>query len=173
MKISRAKIIKRLSVLIGLPLTIARRAASMRVLHFGEVSDFEDGTVGEFALHIQCPWRIEKDNQIVTGSSDLSKPIKAKKGFDRKNWDYHRDGNLQDKRIEELLAGYNPENQNIIGSHPDHIVKSIDADDFGGLIIEFAGNFRLILFINGTDTEFWRFFRPKVNKPHFVVERRR
>jgi hypothetical protein len=173
MKITRSKIIKRLSVLIGQPLTIARRAAGMRVLHFGEVREVENGTVGEWALHIQCEWRIEKDKQIFTGSDDLREPIEVTPNFDWKNWNYHRDGNLQDKRIEELLTGYNPENQNIVGSHPNHIVRGIEADDFGGLVVDFVGNFRLVLFPSGTDTEFWRFFRPKVNRPHFVVERRR
>jgi len=58
-----------LSLLIGLPLSIARRAADMLVLHFGTIREVESGikvgkragekgTVGDFSLHIQCPWRV-------------------------------------------------------------------------------------------------------------------
>jgi hypothetical protein len=59
-----------LTQLIGLKLAVARRAADMRVLHFGTIrpalkSDLPSrknkprGSIGDFALHIQCPWRIE------------------------------------------------------------------------------------------------------------------
>ncbi len=61
--------LRRLEELIGLNLSIARRAADMRVLHFGEITvdDDERGSTGEIALHIQCPWRIEGPDGIVTG----------------------------------------------------------------------------------------------------------
>jgi len=42
-----------LQPLIGLELSIARRAADMRVFHFGRIRKVEKGTVGDYALHIQ------------------------------------------------------------------------------------------------------------------------
>ena len=55
----KERVREHLAPMVGLPLSIARRAADMRVFHFGKVSEVSGGTVGEFALHIQCPWRIE------------------------------------------------------------------------------------------------------------------
>jgi hypothetical protein len=43
--------------LIGLRLSIVRRAADMLGLHFGDTRPEEsgEGTVGAYALHVQCP----------------------------------------------------------------------------------------------------------------------
>src|SRR6185437_7812524 len=48
---SAAQSERRLKPLIGLRLSIARRAADLRVFHFGAVSAVDGGTVGQFALH--------------------------------------------------------------------------------------------------------------------------
>lgn len=77
-----AEILRTITELIGLKLAIARRAADLCVLHFGTMrltpesiipstKDKPRGMVGDFALHIQCSWRIESDAEIVTGHSDL------------------------------------------------------------------------------------------------------
>ncbi len=57
---SALSVFKALEPLVGLPLSIARSAADMRVFHFGKVRPAANGkgTVGEYALHIQCPWRL-------------------------------------------------------------------------------------------------------------------
>ena len=43
----------------------------MRVLHFGAVIEGEDGSWGECALHLQCPWRLDGPAGPVTGQDDL------------------------------------------------------------------------------------------------------
>ena len=107
-----------LSQLVGLKLTAARRAADMRVFQFGELrpatnstlpsrENMPRGTIGEFALHIQCPWRIASHNKIITGRSDLWEPIEHPNGFLYDEWDYERDGNLQDHLIERFMADRN------------------------------------------------------------------
>ncbi|MGC1349900.1 MAG: hypothetical protein WA858_08970 [Xanthobacteraceae bacterium] len=47
--------------LIGLRLSIVRRAAEMLVLHFGDIRVLpaRQGSIGAYALHIQCPWRFD------------------------------------------------------------------------------------------------------------------
>jgi hypothetical protein len=49
-----------LSKLFGLSLAIARDAADMKNFHFGVVGPHSsvEGTVDQYALHIQCAWRI-------------------------------------------------------------------------------------------------------------------
>lgn len=43
----------------------------MLMLHFGDVREVDGRTIGTFALHVQCPWRLEGPSGIVTGYSDL------------------------------------------------------------------------------------------------------
>jgi hypothetical protein len=74
MSTTAEKILSHLQPLIGLQLTIARRGADMRGFHFGPIRVVEGGTVGDYALHVQCPWRIEGSQGIVTGRSDLWEP---------------------------------------------------------------------------------------------------
>jgi hypothetical protein len=104
-----------LTQLIGLKLAVARRAADMRVLHFGTIrpalkSDLPSrknkprGSIGDFALHIQCPWRIESDNRILTGRSDLWEPVDRPEGSSYVDWDYENDGNLQDQLIAQFIS---------------------------------------------------------------------
>ena len=60
-------------VLIGLRLSIIRRAADMLGLHFGPIRPHAsgEGTVADYALHIQCPWRIDSPGGTFTGRDDL------------------------------------------------------------------------------------------------------
>jgi hypothetical protein len=60
-------------VLVGLRLSIVRRAADMLVLHFGTIRPHSsgEGTVADCALHVQCPWRLDSPKGTVTGRDDL------------------------------------------------------------------------------------------------------
>jgi len=84
---TRQQVIAALSRIIGLPLAAVRRAADMRTFQFGTLRPVGRGSVGDFALHIQCPWRIEGPEGIVTGRSDLREPAEAGAPIDE-NWDY-------------------------------------------------------------------------------------
>jgi hypothetical protein len=147
-----------LSQIVGLPLTAARRAADMRTFQFGTLRSVERGSVGDFALHVQCPWRIEGPDGIVTGRLDLWEPVEDNAPFDE-SWDYETAPNLQDARLERWLAG----NETAL------VVKGVDADKFGGAAISLGQDFVLRLFPAGTRGEDWRLFRPKTGGPHFVI----
>jgi hypothetical protein len=84
--LSRPLVIAALSQIIGLPLTAARRAGDMRTFQFGSLQQVDRGSVGDFALHVQCPWRIEGPAGIITGRLDLWEPVEAHAPFDE-NWD--------------------------------------------------------------------------------------
>jgi hypothetical protein len=155
---TRPQVIAALSQLMGLSLTAARRAADMRAFQFGDLRPVDRGSVGEFALHVQCPWRIEGKEGIVTGRSDLWEPVEDNTPYDE-NWDYEKSPNLQDARVKRWLDR----------DASSFTVTSVDADEFGGAAISLGQDFVLRLFPAGTRGEQWRLFRPTSGVPHFVV----
>lgn len=65
----KIKIENVLSCLVGLPLESAGRAANIVWFGFGDLLTIKNrkGTerkVAEFALHVQCSWRITKEKNI-------------------------------------------------------------------------------------------------------------
>jgi hypothetical protein len=131
----------------------------MRTLQFGTLRQIDGGSVGDFAVHIQCPWRMEGPDGIVTGRLDLWEPVERGPDFDFETWDYEKSPNLQDSQFDQLLARY----------ADGLIVQSVDADEYGGAAIGFANGFVLRMFPAGTRGEDWRLFRPKTDAPHFVI----
>ena len=118
-----------LSQIVGLPLTAARRAADMRTLQFGSLRPGGGGSVGDFALHIQCPWRIDGPDGIVTGRLDLWRPVEDDAKIDYETWDYDESPNLQDFRLDRLLAR----------DGLTLIVESVDTDEFGVIVFKRIG----------------------------------
>ena len=155
---TRQQVIAALSQIVGLPLTAARRAADMRTFQFGKLRSVGRGSTGDFALHVQCPWRIEAPQGIVTGRLDLWWPVQENAPFDE-NWDYEKSPNLQDAQLAQWLA------QN----GPSLVVKTVEADECGGAAISLGLDFVLRLFPAGTRGEDWRLLPPKTDTPHFVV----
>jgi hypothetical protein len=107
----REEIENELSVLVGLPLWIAGRVADLEWFHFGQPHTVVDRKgkpkeVGDYALHIQCGWRVVKDDCIIVGSRDLYYPpnglIDVPEDFD---WDV-QNGNWRDVRMKAFLQEY-------------------------------------------------------------------
>lgn len=170
-EMSKAQILSYLSLLIGKQLSIARRAASMRGFHFGRITIEADKnrSTGEFALHIQCPWRIEGPIGIVTGDEDLWEPVGQDEDIDWEKWNYEDNENLQDQQVGELLGGYDPMTKSFINKTEFLVVEAINADDFGGASISLSGNYRLVLFPSSSVSENWRLFQPSSDQEHFVI----
>ena len=164
----KAHITQSLLRLVGLHLSIARDAGSMKNFQFGTIGlhPFGKGTIGEFALHIQCPWRIVSNEGIVTGSADYYEPVEA--GTDEEANDLQT-GNLQQKRLGDLLGSYDASTRSWVNSTAQLIVQSALADDFGGFEIELSGGFRLQVFPDGSREENWRFFAPGSEEGHVVI----
>src|SRR3954453_966577 len=118
---TRQQVIAALSQIIGLSLTAVRRTADMRTFQFGTLRPVERGSVGDFALHVQCPWRIEGPDGILTGRSDLWEPVEVNAPFDA-NWEYDKSPNLQDSRLKQWLTQHDL----------SLVVRNVDADEFGG-----------------------------------------
>jgi hypothetical protein len=155
---TRQQALAALSQLVGLPLTAARRAVDLRTFQFGALRPVERGSAGEFALHVQCPWRVEGPDGLVTGRLDLWEQVEDHAPFDE-NWDYVKSPNLQDARLESWFTHH----------ALSLVVESVDADEFGGAAIHFGQGYVLRLFPAGTRGEDWRLFRPKCAESHFVV----
>src|SRR5271165_3466355 len=128
--VTRQQVIAALSQIIGLPLTAARRAADMRTFQFGTLRPVDRGSVGDFALHVQCPWRVEGPYGIVTGRWDLRVPLDDNAPLDEK-WHYDESPNLQDARLEQWLAMHKV----------PLVVKGVDADDYCGAVIRLDQGF--------------------------------
>jgi len=114
-------------------------------------------SVGEYALHIQCSWRIESKEAIVTGRSDLWMPAEPSLEIDFESWDYDNEESLQDKCLAELLA------------RQELLVERVEADDYGGAVVWLSSGYRAAWFPAGTCSEDWRVFRPGLDEPHFVI----
>jgi hypothetical protein len=158
-----------LQPLVGLRLSIARNAAGMRIFHFGAIRPHRTGkgTVGAYALHLQCPWRIVGPDGIVTGSSDHNEPPTQGAEIDRND---PKAGTLQNVRLAALLGGYDSEARSHINATDALVVTAAAADPFGSVDISFTGDVRLQVFPDGSDGECWRFFEPSSDKAHFVVD---
>jgi hypothetical protein len=169
MKLVADAVLERLTPLVGLRLAIARRAADMRNFQFGEARALKGGTVGEFALHVQCPWRFEGPDGILTGLSDLWEPPGASDDVDWDSWHYDRNENLQDRQLGTLLGSYDSSTRSFVNQTEYLVVEEVSADNCGGATIRLSGGYRLVLFPAGSRGEDWRLFRAGTDEPHFVV----
>ena len=174
METKSESIVTHLQPLVGLKLTIARRSADMRIFHFGPIRKISGGTIGDYALHVQCPWRIEGPQGIVTGRSDLWEPPVIIPGVQWDPIEHYDRGNLQDVLIRKWLGGYDPETHSPINQTDQFFVEGVQADNCGGAVITLSGGYRLVLFPTGAaQSEDWRLFRPTVDSsgstPYFIV----
>ncbi|MFB2348654.1 MULTISPECIES: hypothetical protein [Priestia] len=125
----RKAIRSKLDKLVGLNVRCAGRASNLFWLGFGEkilvTRRGKTEEVAEYALHIQCSWRIVKGNKIVVASRDFYSP---RTGLDDENeyfeWDV-QGNNRFDEPIEFFIEGINEHT----------IVERVDSDEVGGLKI--------------------------------------
>jgi hypothetical protein len=165
---------RNLKPLIGLRLSRIGVAADMRTLQFGDaVARKGGGMVGEYSLHIQCPWRLEDEKKVITGSSDLFLPSAEGEQSDE-SFDSRAGGTLQERVLRKLLKGYDQNTKQIVNATNLFTVEDFQADSAGGFNLALSGGYLLSVFPDGTRHEAWRLFRPSndghdPNEKHFVV----
>jgi hypothetical protein len=140
----------------------------MRMFAFGNMHEVDGGTVGEYALHIQCPWRIDGPSGIVTGRSDLWEATSGAVMPDE--WEPGFDDNVQDVALANLLGASDATTNSHVSNGVKLVVERVDANDIGDLVLTFSGGYRLVIFPSGTVGEAWRLFQPGTETPHLVVE---
>ena len=151
--------------LVGLPLSVARRAADLRGLHFGEMRPTRRGNGGAYVLHVQCPWRLEKEGRIYTGSADLWEP--SSDCEETEDWTYEL-GNLQDERLASLLGGRDPDTRSPMNTRGILAVETATGTSACGVCLELSGSYRLVVFPDGSSGEAWRLLGHQVSE-HLVV----
>ncbi|MCB1116275.1 MAG: hypothetical protein KDK71_07390 [Chlamydiia bacterium] len=148
------------SALLGLPLIRMYRAADMRMLHFGKEREYRGGYVGEWALHILSSWRLLGPKGMITGYSDLYRPIHEEDWS--LDWDYES-GNLQDNNVLQFLHS----------AQLQHVVEDLLIKDHGDLEMHFSGGYRIETFLNhsleGAESS-WLIFQPGDSESFFEMD---
>ena len=157
-----------LKVLVGLPWWAIGRVVDLVWLELGQRRRVRTlrGTwkfVGDWALHLQCAWRIGEPQGLIVASDDrfcpAGDPDKAPK-----RWKWDIGPNRFDERVKRLL----PETAEGYG-----VVQKVRGDRFGGVQITLINGLMIDIFPSDTldreGDEHWRFFQPSRKSKHFVV----
>lgn len=154
-----------LTPLVGLPLRSVGRAANLLWLHFGEMHEVAargGGTkmVGDWAIHVQCAWRLCRLAHIEVAYRDY---YYSPDGDALDDWDTPGKSRF-DQQAASLVAGF-------AASPPE--ILSFTVNDVGGFSLLFSHDFRLYVFpddsSHGDYSEHWRLFAPASDREHFVV----
>lgn len=178
MKQSNISCIKeKLSVLFGQSISDVHRAGATVCLGIGDKIEVElpkrtapktfvkeRVLVSEYALHIQCAFRLTCGDKIIAATSDIFQPTEEaleNPDFDWDNFNYDvKGGNQFDWVMENWIAPY----------YAEFVVKEISVNKFGDLKISFQNDYVLELMVDvSLDAECWRFFSPGVEDSHLVV----
>jgi hypothetical protein len=138
----------------------------MREFGFGAI---EGKTKPEWWLHVLCSWRLESNEQVITGSFDWNEPEDAGSPVGME-WDPAQGGSLQEARLRDLLQDADRSTRLIRNNTEVLIVEDADVDSYGGVVIKLTGGFRLRIFPAGSRGEFWRVFRKDDLDSHYVCE---
>ncbi len=149
--------------LVGPPLWALGRAADLAWFEFGNhrtvaTHSGKEKQVGDYALHIQCSWRITRGDKIVTGRGDIFCTPEESDEPLPSDFDWQK-GNRFDR---------------IVGVIFDHdsrefTVQSIQAGEAGNLAIMLEDGYKLEVFPHDSESgEHWRFFKPCSEEPHLV-----
>jgi len=160
----KADLDRMLARLVGKSMWIARRAADMATFQFGErrqrqTHDGRTAEVGEFALHVQCAWRILRGDKVVVGSRDLYSPANHDDSQPNpETFDWDRDPNRRDALLHDLFDG---------GTRA-YVVTAAQTGRAGTCGIDFDQGMRLELFPDDSSAgEHWRLF--EIGGAHVVV----
>jgi len=149
----RAPIFAAVTTLEGLPMWGSGRAVDMEMFAFGKRvprrgRDGREYEAGEYALHLQCSWRLWKDGRTLVGSADE---------FDGMSSDEGR----RDRLLREVFKG------------EPLIVRAVHTGSSGHLLVRFENGCELEVLPDWTTdqdnepAENWRFLRVG-SAPHLV-----
>jgi len=138
-------------------------------LQLGERRTRPDGQlgrseVGEFALHVSCPWRLVGPEGMVVASGDLFTPTDPTVDLADFEWD-EPGANWCDVRLQSFIDAT---------AESPLTVSAVSADELGSLRLFLGDEFVLDVFPDSShaahvESEFWRLMQPGSGAPHFVV----
>ena len=120
--------------------------------------------VGEYTLHVSCPWRLVGPEGLVGASGDLFTP--ADPLADLVDFDWDAPGaNWCDVRLQAFIAAT---------AAAPLAVSAVSADDLGSLRLFLGDEFVLDIFPDSSpaahvESEFWRLLHPGSGAPQLVV----
>jgi hypothetical protein len=155
----KARIEKALRPLLGLAVWSSGRALDLQWFAIGPrrtvtTAGGQEKIIGEYALHVQCAWRIVRGEKVVVADIDLyeprdeNQPVDAAKGR-----------TLLDKSIAELFAG----------ETRSFAISRVEVGAAGAVRIIMSDHALEIFPRRSGDAEHWRLFRGGTEDPHFVV----
>ncbi len=160
------RIAEALRSLIGLPLSAVDRSAGLAQLQFGALRPITDrrgrtGTVGTYALHLQCTWRIVGPTGMIVGWEDhyFAPGDDPHAGGDTFDWEVPAITRF-DERVKAFLAEW-------AGDLP--IVKGVRIGAAGSFHLDMSGDTAIEVFPTTSFGEHWRVFRPGDLDSHVVV----
>ncbi len=138
----------------------------MLILHFGAIRAHSsgEGTVGAYALHVQCPWRLDAATGSVTGRDDLW--VYAGPGERPKKWSYDDGLSLQDKRFAGLFVR-DEDTRSWVNDSDRFLVIAAQQTNRGDVKLDLANEFAILLFPASCTSEAWRLFAPDSDR-HLV-----
>ena len=154
-----------MSNLIGQPMWACRRAADLAAFHFGRQNKTFDlkganTEVGDYALHVQCPWRIVRDDRVIVGSGDLYYSADISNEQDSAEFDWDRNSNRRDELIRLFFEN---------GSK-QFAVQRIAIGTAGSVQILLQERYFLEIFPDKSlAREQWRLLKPDSGEPHFIL----
>jgi hypothetical protein len=152
-----------LSALVALPLWALGRAADLAWFEFGGRRTVlshlgREKLVGDYALHIQCPWRMMRGDKIITGRGDIFSTPEESEEPTPADFDWQR-GNRFDRIVAAL---FDHESRQFT-------VRGLQAGEVGNFVVEMEDGYKLEVFPYDSETgEHWRFFKPYSDEPHIV-----
>jgi hypothetical protein len=143
----------------------------MLVLHFGDIRPHASGkgTVCDYALHVQCPWRFDGPRGTITGCGDLWEY--AGPGERPLNWS-HEDGlSVQDQRWATLFVR-DESTRSWINERDRFVVNRTELTKRGDVTLEPSEGYEILLFPASYRSEAWRLFAPEGDADHLVFRPR-
>ena len=153
---------------VGLPWWAMGRVVDLVWLQFGRrrrVRTFRGNWkfVGDWALHLQCAWRIGGPQGLLVASDDRFSPAGNPDKVPKK-WKWDTGPNRFDERVKRFFSE-NPEGFGV--------VQRVQGDRFGGAQLKLTNNLMIEIFpsdtLNREEDEHWRLFQPSRKAKHFVV----
>ncbi len=158
-------IIRQLSIIKNEPFRYIGRACNLAWLGFGKdviSKDYkgEERKTAQYALHIQCPFRISRGGMKVLASGDMYEPNSTTEWTEDFDWDI-AGANLYDEKASLLTEKL---------SHNNITAVNIESNEMGDVKIYLSDGYVIEIFTNNSsETEEWRFFETGIEKEHFVI----
>lgn len=133
--------------LVGLPFSGVGRSLDMGILWFGEIVEWNfDARPGknlsEFALHVQCPFRVSGGRRVLVGSEDIGVARESEPGDGKTLFDVNA------VRLDAILTERRP------------VVLEASVSEFGDIRLEVESSIVISVFpVTARKVESWRIFR--------------